>query len=82
MRSREEERPAGGGWVNKRRDLPDGPAVNGHVPGPPEGVDVVGVPPVAVKVAVREVQHFTHEVQVGVKGQVEKAQPHQVIWYL
>lgn len=50
--------------------------MNWHVPGSPEGIDVVGVPPVAVEITIGEVQHLTHQIQVGVKGQVEKAQPH------
>lgn len=53
----------------------DGPQVHGHVPRAPEHGDVVGVPPVAVEVAVREVEQLAHEVQERVEGEVEEAEP-------
>ena len=56
--------------------------MNRHVPSPPEGVDVVSVPPVAVEVPIGEVEQLAHEVEVRVKRQIEKAQPHEVVRYL
>lgn len=47
--------------------------MNRHIPRSPEGIDVVGVPPVTVEITIRKVQHLTHQIQIGVKGQVEKA---------
>ena len=47
--------------------------MNGHIPGTPEGVDVISVPPVAVEVPVGKVQHLAHQIQVRVERQVEEA---------
>lgn len=58
------------------------PQVHGPVPRAPEGGDVVGVPPVAVEVAVREVQQLAHQVQERVERQVEETQPYQMVWNL
>lgn len=55
------------------------PAMHGHVPGAPERVDVVRVPPVAVEVAVGKLQHLAQQVHERVEHQVEEAQPHQVV---
>ena len=35
--------------------LPNGPSMNWHVPGTPEGVNVVRVPPVAVEITIGKV---------------------------
>lgn len=53
-----------------------------HVPSSPKGIDVVCVPPVAVKIPIREMQQFAHQVEKGVKRQVEETKPHQMIRYL
>lgn len=60
----------------------DTPTMHRHVPGAPERVDVVRVPPVAVEVAVCELQHLSQQVHERVEGQVEEAQPDQVVRYL
>lgn len=65
---------------HRKVEVADAPVVHGHVPVAPEDVDVVGVPPVVVELAVGKVQHFAHQVQERVEGQVEEAQPHQVVW--
>lgn len=59
----EEHRDTGNSaTVTHRNDgnvqMPDGPPVHRHVPVAPERVNVVGVPPVTVKVAVRKVQQL------------------------
>lgn len=63
-------------------DVPHGPAVNRHVPRAPERVDVVGVPPVVVEVAVRKVHQLSHQVEEGVEVDVEETQPYQMVWNL
>lgn len=56
--------------------------VNRHIPSPPERIDIVGIPPIAVKVAIGKVKQLSHQVQERVEGQIEEAQPHQVVWNL
>lgn len=60
----------------------DAPPMNGHVPGAPERVNVVRVPPVAVEVPVGELQDLAEQVHKRVEHQVEEAQPDEVVWDL
>lgn len=53
-----------------------------HVPSSPESIDVVGIPPVAIEISIREVQQLAHQIQEGVKHQIEETKPYQVIRYL
>lgn len=53
-----------------------------HVPSPPECIDVVGIPPVAVEISVREMQQLSHQIEEGMEYQVKEAKPHQMIRYL
>lgn len=62
--------------------MPHAPPMNRHVPRSPEGVDVIRVPPVAVKVSISELKNFSEKVQEGMEHQVEEAQPDEVIWNL
>lgn len=38
-----------------------------HVPSSPERVDIVGIPPIAVEVPIREMQQLTHQIEKRVK---------------
>lgn len=69
--------------LEKRQvQVSDAPPVNWHVPGAPEGVDVVGVPPITVKVAISKMQNLAEHIEERVEGQVEEAQPDEVVWDL
>lgn len=56
--------------------------MHGHIPRPPEDVDVVRVPPIAIEISIGEMQQFTDQIQKRVERQVEEAQPDQMIRYL
>lgn len=56
--------------------------MHGHVPRPPEDVDVVRVPPIAIEISIGEMQQFTDQIQKRVERQVEEAQPDQMVRYL
>ena len=43
--------------------VPHGPPVHGHVPVAPERIDVIRVPPVAVEVAIGELEQLADQVQ-------------------
>lgn len=57
------------------------PSMHGHIPRPPEDVDVVRVPPIAIEISIGEMQQFTDQIQKRVERQVEEAQPDQMIRY-
>lgn len=62
--------------------MSDAPSMNRHVPRPPELVNIVRVPPIAVKVPVCKLQNLTEEIEERMECQVESTQPNQVIWDL
>jgi len=62
--------------------LPHSPTMYQHVPSSPKCIDVIGVPPVTVEFPIREMQQLPHQIEKGVKYQVEETKPHQMIWYL
>ena len=64
--------------VNKKR-LESIPSMDWKVPGFPEGEDVVGIPPIAVELAVGELHDLADRVEEGVEEQVEPRQPDQVV---
>lgn len=70
------------GRTSYQRHLPHSPSMHGHIPRPPEDVDVVRVPPIAIEISIGEVQQFTDQIQKRVERQVEEAQPDQMIRYL
>lgn len=55
------------------------PSVNGHIPGTPKRVDVVRVPPVTVEITIGKMQEFTNQIEERVEGQIEEAQPGEVV---
>jgi len=42
--------------------MADTPPVNWHVPGPPEGINIIGIPPITVKVSIGKVQELSHRI--------------------
>ena len=53
--------------------------MDGDVPGLPEGLDALRVPPVLVELAVSKLEELPHQVHGGVEQSVEAEQPEQVV---
>lgn len=60
------------GTTSYQRHLPHSPSMHGHIPRPPEDVDVVRVPPIAIEISIGEMQQFTDQIQKRVEHQVEE----------
>lgn len=43
--------------------MSNSPTVHRHVPSPPKRVDVIGVPPIAIEIAISELEHLPHQIQ-------------------
>lgn len=51
-------------FINRRNiDMPNTPPMNGHIPRAPECIRIVGIPPVAIKVSIREMHQLAHQIQ-------------------
>lgn len=48
------------------------PAVDWHIPGPPERINIVGVPPITVKVTVGEMHEFANQIHERMECKVKE----------